>query len=149
MAPELSHGETVPERIVVGVDGSESAQRALRWAIDEARHREATLEVVHAWRRIPISDYFVNEPEPGGSERFAKAVLDQAVEAEDTAGVIVERKLVPGTGAYALIHEAKGAALLVVGSRGRGGFSGLLLGSVSQQTAHHAPCPVVIIPHDV
>lgn len=149
MAPELSNGETARERIVVGVDGSESAQWALRWAISEARRREATLEVVHAWRRIPISDYFVNEPEPGGSARFAQAVLDQAVDAEDTAGITVERKLVPGTAAYALIHEAKGAALLVVGSRGRGGFSGLLLGSVSQQAAHHAPCPVVIIPHDV
>lgn len=149
MAPELSNGETAPERIVVGVDGSESAQQALRWAIDEARRRGATLEVVHAWRRIPISDYLVNEPEPGGSARFAQAVLDHAVDTEDTAGVTVERKLVPGTGAYALIHEAKGAALLVVGSRGRGGFSGLLLGSVSQQTIHHSPCPVVIIPHAV
>lgn len=149
MAPQLSNGATTPERIVVGVDGSESAQRALRWAVDEARRREATLEVVHAWRRIPISDYLVNEPEPGGSARFAQAVLDQAVDAEDTAGVTVERKLVPGKGAYALIHEAKGAAMLVMGSRGRGGFSGLLLGSVSQQAAHHAPCPVVIIPHEV
>jgi nucleotide-binding universal stress UspA family protein len=149
MTPELSNGETAPGRIVVGVDRSESAQRALRWAIDEARRREATLEVVHAWRRIPISDYLVNEPEPGGSARFAQAVLDQAVDAEDTTGVTVERKLVPGTGAYALIHEAKGAAMLVMGSRGRGGFSGLLLGSVTQQAAHHAPCPVVIIPPDV
>jgi nucleotide-binding universal stress UspA family protein len=149
MTPELSNGERAPERIVVGVDGSESAQRALRWAINEARRREAALEVVHAWRRIPISDYIVNEPEPGGSARFARAVLDQAVDAEDTTGIAVERKLVPGAGASALIHEAKGAALLVVGSRGRGGFGGLLLGSVSQQAAHHAPCPVVIIPHDV
>lgn len=149
MAPELANQETAPERIVVGVDGSESAQVALRWAVDEARRRGATLEVVHAWRRIPVTDYFVHEPEPGGSARFAQAVLDQAVDAEDTTGVTVERKLVPGTGAYALIHEGKGAALLVVGSRGRGGFGGLLLGSVSQQAAHHAPCPVVIIPHEV
>ena len=136
------------ERIVVGIDGSDSAQRALRWAIDEARRRGATLEVVHAWRRIPVTDYFVNEPEPGGSARYARALLDKAVEAEDTTGITVERKLVPGTGAYGLLHEAKGADLLVVGSRGRGGFSGLLLGSVSHQAAHHAPCPVVIIPHD-
>lgn len=149
MAPNHSNGETPPERIVVGVDGSETAQRALRWAIDEARRREATVEVVHAWRRIPVTDYLVNEPEPGGSARYAQALLDTAVESEDTAGVTVERKLIPGGGAYALIHEAKGAALLVVGSRGRGGFSGLLLGSVSQQAVHHAPCPVVIIPHDV
>jgi nucleotide-binding universal stress UspA family protein len=138
-----------PERIVVGVDGSESAQQALRWAIDEARRRDATLEVVHAWRRIPITDYFTTELEPGGSARYAQALLDEAVDAEDCTGVTVERRLVPGGGAYALMHEAKGAALLVVGSRGRGGFSGLLLGSVSHQAAQHAPCPVVIIPHDV
>jgi nucleotide-binding universal stress UspA family protein len=137
-----------PQRIVVGVDGSESAQQALRWAIDEARRRDATLEVVHAWRRIPITDYLLTDPEPGGSARYAQQLFDQAVEAEDTVGVTVERKLVAGDGAYALIHEAKGADLLVVGSRGRGGFSGLLLGSVSHQAAHHAPCPVVIIPHD-
>jgi nucleotide-binding universal stress UspA family protein len=134
------------QRIVVGVDGSEAAQLALRWAIDEARRRHATLEVVHAWRTVPIDDYLFSPPEPGGSSRYARKLLDEAVEAEDTTGVTVERKLVIGSGAYGLLHEAKGAELLVVGSRGRGGFAGLLLGSVSQQIAHHAPCPVVIIP---
>jgi nucleotide-binding universal stress UspA family protein len=61
-------------------------------------------------------------------------------------GVTVEGRVVPGGAAQVLVEEAKGASLLVVGSRGRGGFSGLLLGSVSQQSAHHAPCPIVIIP---
>jgi nucleotide-binding universal stress UspA family protein len=137
-----------PERIVVGVDGSEGARQALRWAIEEARHRQATLEVVHAWRTVPIADYAFTEREPGGSGRYAQRLLDEAVEAEDTTGLAVERKLLSGGTAYALTHEAKGASLLVIGSRGRGGFTGLLLGSVSQQLAHHASCPVVIVPPD-
>jgi len=125
---------------------NETRSAALRWATAEARRRHATLEVVHAWRAVPIGDYLFSQPEPGGSSRFARKLLDEAVEAEDTTGVTVERKLVIGSGAYGLLHEAKGADLLVVGSRGRGGFAGLLLGSVSQQVAHHAPCPAVIIP---
>jgi nucleotide-binding universal stress UspA family protein len=134
------------ERIVVGVDGSESSRDALRWAVDEARRRQAAVEVVHAWRTIPVSDYLFTEREPGGSSRYAQRLLDEAVEAVDTTDVTVERKLKTGGAAQALIHEAKGADLLVVGSRGHGGFSGLLLGSVSLQAAHHAPCPVVIVP---
>jgi nucleotide-binding universal stress UspA family protein len=73
-------------------------------------------------------------------------LLDSAIDEVDTSGVTVDRKLRTGNASQALLHEAKGAALLVVGSRGRGGFTGLLLGSVSQQVAHHAPCPVVIVP---
>jgi nucleotide-binding universal stress UspA family protein len=134
------------ERIVVGVDGSESSRVALRWAVDEARRRRARLEVVHAWRAIPIGDYFFAEREPGGSSRYAQKTLDETVEAVDTTDITVERKLMTGGAAHALIHEAKEADLLVVGSRGHGGFGGLLLGSVSQQAAHHAPCPVVIVP---
>lgn len=134
------------ERIVVGVDGSESAREALQWAVDEARRREATVEAVHAWRTVPLADYAFTEHVPGGSARYAQETLDAAVGSVDTTGVTVEPKLKTGGAAQALIHEAKGADLLVVGSRGRGGFSGLLLGSVSQQAAQHAPCPVVIVP---
>jgi nucleotide-binding universal stress UspA family protein len=134
------------ERIVVGVDGSGSSQDALQWAVDEARRRHATLEVVHAWRAVPIADYFFTEQVPGGSSRYAQKLLDEAVEAVDTTEITVEKKLKTGGAAAALIHEARDADLLVVGSRGHGGFGGLLLGSVSQQAAHHAPCPVVIVP---
>jgi nucleotide-binding universal stress UspA family protein len=136
------------ERIVVGVDGSESAREALVWAVDEARRRNATVEAVYAWHQPFVTGYaYMGEMDLGQFEEDAQRVLDTAVNAVDTSGIVpIERKLVAGSAASALVEEAKGAALLVVGSRGRGGFTGLLLGSVSQQAAHHAPCPIVIIP---
>ncbi len=138
------------ERIVVGVDGSEAAREALRWAVDEARRRDATVEAVYAWHQPFVMGYeYMGELDLGHFEQEAKEILDAAVDAVDATGIAaVERKLVPGSAAGALVEEAKGAALLVVGSRGRGGFTGLLLGSVSLQVAHHAPCPVVILPSD-
>ena len=136
------------ERIVVGVDGSESAREALRWAVDEARRRNATVEAVYAWHQPFVSGYaYMGEVDLGDFEKEAKQILDTAIDAIDAAGIPpIERKLLTGSAANALVEQAKGASLLVVGTRGRGGFSGLLLGSVSQQAAHHAPCPVVIIP---
>jgi nucleotide-binding universal stress UspA family protein len=134
------------DRIVVGVDGSESAQEALRWAIDEARRRDASVKVVYAWHQPFMSACgFIGDMDP--FKEAAQHLLDAAVNGVDATGVAaVERKLVTGSAAQALIRAAKGAAMLVVGSRGRGGFTGLLLGSVSQHAAHYAPCPVVIIP---
>ena len=141
-------------RIVVGVDGSEESLAALRWALREARLRGASLEVVHAWH-YPYAAYTDITGMAAGvvtREDLAKVgqlVLEESLRAgEATRGdVPVRPTLVQGTPAEALLRVAAGADLLVVGSRGRGGFTGLLLGSVSQQCAHHAPCPLVIIPH--
>jgi nucleotide-binding universal stress UspA family protein len=141
--------EKATERIVVGVDGSETARTALRWALDEARLRNATVEVVHGWH-MPYPDGYpdgVVDLDPGRFERDARQLLDRIVEEGDTAGVPAVEPILVGDGAArTLLDLAKGADLLVVGSRGRGGFTGLLLGSVSQQVVHHAPCPVVVIP---
>jgi nucleotide-binding universal stress UspA family protein len=136
------------ERIVVGVDGSEAGREALQWALDEARRRNATVEAVHAWHQPGVMSYgYLGQIDMAPFEEDARGVLDATVDGADVTGVpAVERKLIPGGAASILVEEAKGAALLVVGSRGRGGFTGLMLGSVSQQVAHHAPCPVVIIP---
>jgi nucleotide-binding universal stress UspA family protein len=136
------------QRIVVGVDGSQSAQEALHWAVDEARRRNAVVEAVYAWHQPFVTGYeYMGEMGLGDFEEEARQILDAAVEAVDTSGIpSVERHLLAGGAAGALVEAAKGADLLVVGSRGRGGFSGLMLGSVSQQVAHHASCPVVIIP---
>jgi nucleotide-binding universal stress UspA family protein len=137
------------ERIVVGVDGSEGGQGALRWAIAEARRRGAVLEVVHAWRAAyATANPYLALPETDLTqlEESEQRVLDHAVCAEDTDGVDVTRVLVFDDAPNALLEAAKGADLLVVGTRGRGGFTGLLLGSVSQAVTHHAPCPVVVVP---
>jgi len=138
------------QRIVVGVDGSEPSRRALDWALDEARRRQCTVDAVHAWQAPHLVGYPYagTEPGPVTYEQAAKETLDHAVDGADTSGLPapVSRVLVMGHPAEAILDQTKGADLLVVGSRGLGGFRGLLLGSVSQQIAHHSPCPVVIVP---
>jgi len=136
-------------RIVVGVDGSETARAALVWAYDEARRRGATVDVVHAWHVPYVGGlpYATAELHADVFEEDARLILDNAVGSADATGIpAVERVLVHDSPGRALLGVAKGADLLVVGSRGRGGFTGLLLGSVSQQVVHHADCPVVVIP---
>jgi nucleotide-binding universal stress UspA family protein len=138
-------------RVVVGVDGSETAARALEWALAEARLRPATLVAVHAWEApyvgaeiAPAMAYDVVE-----YQRGAREVIDAAVDSADTSGLSapVERVVATGGAGPALLDTAADADLLVVGSRGYGGFKGLLLGSTSHHVTHHAPCPVVVIPH--
>ena len=139
--------------IVVGVDGSKGAQAALEWAAAEARLRGASLRIVHAWH-LPAATYgsggFV--PPVGMSweddlEEAARSGFDTVVDgaSELLSGIDVERRLAEGPAAAALTEAAAGADLLVVGSRGLGGFKELLLGSVGHQCAQHAPCPVVIV----
>ena len=129
------------ETIVVGVDGSDASVNALRWALREARLRTARVRVVLAWSYPQVSTY--HEAKRVLDVPFAEdaaAFLDQVV-AETAAaaeGLEIEKKVVEGQAAPALVEAARDASLLVVGSRGLGGFSGLLLGSVSQQCAHHA-----------
>lgn len=144
---------------VVGVDGSAGAGVALRWAAAEARLRNVPLRVVHAWSfgftGVPGGGYGYQGATRGvftgagaGELRCAAgALLDAAIAevAVDVDGVEIERQVVEGGAAEVLMGAADGADLLVVGSRGHGGFAGLLLGSVSQQCVHRAPCPVVIV----
>ena len=136
-------------RIVVGVDGSAGAGRAVEWAAAETRLRSADLVLVHAWH-VPTSVTMASAAMPVVHwellEQAARQILDGAVEQARSLGAEAEPSLVQHYPAPALIGLARGAELLVVGSRGRGGFAGLLLGSVSQEVAHHAPCPVVIVP---
>ncbi len=143
-------------RVVVGVEGSGGARSALRWAIGEARHRNAVVEVVTAYSTtyVPASPDFNYVPlDPvdleGEVERMQAAVVDEVLASVDATGVEVLRRVVRGRPADALIKAAHGADMLVVGSRGRGGFRGLLLGSVSQSIAHHGDCPVVIVRPDL
>lgn len=137
------------ETIVVGVDGSDRAQAALRWAMDEARLRHATVQAVHVWEPPLMGGYpyTTSTFDPQSLEGRGRQVLDAAVDAvlDDADDVKVERVGVCGSPAAALIERTKDADLVVVGSRGLGGFAGLLLGSVSEQVARHAACPVVIV----
>jgi len=146
-------GDDSSMTIVVGVDGSAGAKAALRWALDEARLRRTVLRVVHAWT-FPYAGTgygilpLVDETLEKKLDENARALLDQVLTEAGAAatGVEVERVTEEGAPAHVLLEHADGADLLVVGSRGFGGFKGLLLGSVSQQCVHHARCAVVVVP---
>ena len=137
--------------IVVGVDQSEGARAALRFALEEARLRQATLRVVHAWQfgYIGAPGFEGSLPAVGGDlaefHEAAEAALDETLRGVVADGVAIERRVDQGAAAAVLVEESRDADLLVVGSRGHGGFAQLLLGSVSQQCAQHAFCPVVIV----
>ena len=139
-------------RIVVGIDGSAESKDTLRWAVAEAKLRGAALRVVHAWAPPYIAagpglDPALDTQMIEDVRRKAEELVERELSAlgDEAAGVDIERAVVDGAPARTLIEAAEGSDLLVVGSRGHGGFAGLLLGSVSQQCAHHAPCPVVIV----
>jgi nucleotide-binding universal stress UspA family protein len=134
-------------RVVVGVDGSARSLAALRWAAAEARARDADLDVVHAWR-LPIMAMppaTLALPDFTALEDSGRAVLDAALTEPDLAGLRVHPHFVHDSPARALTERAEGAGLVVAGTRGLGRVSGTLLGSVSRQLLHHAPCPVVVI----
>ena len=147
--PEPPTGKTA-ERIVVGVDGSANAQQALRWALAEARRRRASIDVVHAWHLPLLGTYPYSVPmsDPDDYEAGARHVLDTALDQEDLTGLAapVGRIMACASPSSTILTAAKDADLVVVGSRGLGGFAGLLLGSVSHQVVHHAPCSVVVVP---
>jgi nucleotide-binding universal stress UspA family protein len=139
--------------IVVGVDHSDGAKAALAFAEEEARLRAAALRAVHAWQfgYIGYAGFAGAPPVPAGDLHDLRAAAVSALDATlreafvDRAGIEIERRVVEGAPAAVLVNESRDADLLVVGSRGHGGFAQLLLGSVSQQCAQHAACPVVIV----
>jgi nucleotide-binding universal stress UspA family protein len=137
--------------IVVGVDGSEHGERALDWAIDEAKLRGGRLLLISAWH-VPAMVYGgpgygpqLDEPLDRTFEEVAEESVAAALERVRAAGLEAETSVRQGQAAEVLIEASGSADLLVVGSRGHGGFAGLLLGSVSAQCAHHAKCPVMIV----
>ena len=136
------------ERIVVGVDGSASSIKALEWALEQARRTGAKVEAVQAWE-VPTMYGSGMMVLPGGEEfdKSARQSLEAAVNNAlgGRTDVPVEHHTVGGHPAKSLIDMAEGADLLVVGSRGHGGFVGTLVGSVSQYCVSHASCPVVVI----
>ena len=148
-------------RIVVGVDGSRASMAALRWAIEEARFRGAELETVHVFENTPVWRLSVHG-QHAIDDRVASATRQEVATHERPAGAgphELADEPVSGFGdvevnavmvesrhpEQVLVERSEGADMLVVGSRGLGGVSELLLGSVSHHCAVHAPCPLVII----
>lgn len=137
---------TITGTLIVGVDGSPDATRALDWAIDEARRRNMRVLLVHgvevgAAAASPYGTGMVLEQ----LEQAGRTVLVEAEQRVVAAGLPVDTRMEIGSGAHALIEASRDADMLVVGSRGHGGFVGMLLGSVSAACTHHAHCPVVVI----
>jgi nucleotide-binding universal stress UspA family protein len=136
-------------RIVVGIDGSAAARRALDWALDEARARKARVVVVHCWARPLVGGVYALTPlvDVARLEDAAHALVTQVVADANTDGLVpIDYTIVAGRAGEVLVSETVDSDLVVVGSRGLGGFRELLLGSTSHHVTHHAPCPVAVIP---
>jgi nucleotide-binding universal stress UspA family protein len=145
----------MPGTIVVGIDGTDHAAAALRWAAEEAALRSASLVAVHAWSFVPMTTpadsglvpmawtetIEVLDASRDAAERVAADQV-RAVLGEDNSAVV---KVVEGGPAAVLRDAAEDADLLVVGNQGRGNLSSALLGSTSAEVADSAPCPVVIV----
>jgi nucleotide-binding universal stress UspA family protein len=141
--------------ILVGVDGSGHSQRALEWAIREAAVRGTSLTVLTV-NQVPISAW-TGAPIRYPQDKAAEAQLLQAAQdatdkalahLSDSRPESVAVRSASGSPAEALVTASRDADLVAVGSRGAGGFARLLMGSVSSQVAHHAHCPVVIVPSE-
>ena len=140
-------------RVVVGVDGSPGSSRALRWAVQHAGVLGLPVVAVHCWQAattvpVPSSAALWSVPALADVESAAADVLYGAVEraGSDAAAAGVQRVLLHAPAAAGLVELAEPGDTLVLGDRGRGGFTRLLLGSVSRQCAEHAPCTVVVVP---
>ncbi|MEU9047745.1 MULTISPECIES: universal stress protein [unclassified Kitasatospora] len=136
-------------RVVVGVDGSPSSKRALRWALGQAASTGAVVEAVACWRPASMYEWAVHGQDSGHAEAAQKSLAAAVAEVIGAAPAVeVRQSTVTGNPAEVLVERSRGADLLVVGHRGHGGFAGLRLGSVSHACAQHAACPVVIVRDD-
>ena len=138
-------------KIVVGVDGSEASLKAVIWATHEAKLRDSEIEIIHSWSMPFVVDpmammpmMFPIEEMVADANKIVAAAAAKVISIDSKIRVVsrIER----GSASEHLITASKSADLVVVGSRGHGGFAGLLLGSVAQQVANHASCPAVIVP---
>ncbi|GAA3873613.1 universal stress protein [Saccharothrix violaceirubra] len=142
-------GEPSSGPVVVGVDGSPVSEAALDYAFEAASTRDAPLVAVHAWTDWLVESAFggLATPDAETVEADERRLLAErlAGRQEKFPDVKVDRVVVHDRPVRALMAHAARAALVVVGSRGRGGFTGMLLGSTSQALVHHAPCPVAVV----
>ena len=149
-----SGGMTEDGTIVVGVDGSRASKEALRWAIGEATRRGCAVEAIEVWH-YPALTYvpgvytapvFAHDELDAAAQASLDHAVDEVLAGDGEGRVEVSRTVLEGSATEKLVERSKDASLLVLGNRGRGGFRGLLLGSVAHQCTVHAGCPVVIVP---
>lgn len=141
---------TQSDPVVVGIDGSKNSTQALKWAAEYARKYELPLVAIAAWGLPAAGGY---APYYAGPDDYndvlqtqTQTMLDTTIQEAGVDQTQVQARAVRGQPRDTLLAAARSARLLVVGARGRGGFVGMLLGSVSQQCIQHAPCPVVVVP---
>ncbi|WP_206797099.1 universal stress protein [Amycolatopsis sp. MtRt-6] len=144
------HHDSATGPVVVGVDGSPTSEQAIAVAFEEASLRGVPLVAVHAWNDVTYEDAFGSArilTQPESLEEGEERLLGQRLAGwpEKYPDVEVRRKLVRDRPRHALLEESETAQLVVVGSRGRGGFTGMLLGSTSQALVQHAGCPVLVV----
>lgn len=136
--------------IVVGVDGSPESRKALAWAAAEAASHGSDLYAVNAWEHtlmppagsVGVSEHYVPDDSQRTADDLVRVIKEELGE---EPAVLVHPRVKQGSPARVLIQESADADLLVVGTRGHGGFAGLVLGSVSQHVAAYAKCPVVVV----
>ncbi|HEX5365908.1 MAG TPA: universal stress protein [Acidimicrobiales bacterium] len=149
------HGQPTGGRILVGLDDSDQAAAALRWALVEGVLRQTTVEVVHAWSpplsALPFGATLVIPVDESEIDAAARASVDEIVDAAlaemDEAPPEVLRTVLPGSPSATLVELSEGADLLVMGSHGRTGLRRMVLGSVAMACVNHASCPVVVVRH--
>ena len=136
--------------IVVGVDGSPGSRKALTWAAAEAADHRAELVVVDVWEHtlppptgsVSVSEHYVPDPSQTTGDQLVQVIREELGEEPK---VLVQPRIKQGSPAKVIIQESSDGDLLVVGTRGHGGFAGLVLGSVSQHVAAYAQCPVAVV----
>jgi nucleotide-binding universal stress UspA family protein len=136
--------------IVVGVDGSPASRKALTWAAAEAAAHHADLHVLNVWEHtlmppagsVTVSEHYVPDDSQRTADQLVKIISEELGEEPP---VFVQPRVKQGNPAKVLIEESADADMLVVGTRGHGGFAGLVLGSVSQHVAAYASCPVTVV----
>lgn len=138
------------DRIVVGVDGSDGSRRALETAIDLAAGLGVDVEALCVWSIVYGAGEFAMTLPMAHSEfeEASRKALNDLVAEVDPKGVVVHQSVVEGDASGVLVRASEDARMLVVGTRGHGGFVGLLIGSVSHKVIAHAKCPVLVVPSD-
>jgi nucleotide-binding universal stress UspA family protein len=135
-------------RVIVAVDGSDTAMRALRWGVEEARVRGVPVVVLNAWHPPYVGAEYAVAMNPTIFEQSSTEVIEEAIASCEPGDVPIERVSAEGGPAQVILDTATADDLVVMGARGIGGFAGMVLGSVTNHVTRHARCPVIVVRPD-